>query len=95
MATAPTEIGEAEVKEIIDIAPLDDERSIHVRFTDGQVGICEKPRNDARIRDADGTTNATAHVTSTQCGSEVALHSAAGSASNNKLVADDPSLSGA
>ena len=25
-----------------------------VRFTDGQVGICEKPRNDARIRDADG-----------------------------------------
>jgi hypothetical protein len=49
----PAQISEAEIEEIIDVAPFDNERTIHVRLAEGQVGICQELRNDVGVRDAD------------------------------------------
>src|SRR5450759_2835481 len=50
----PAEISEAEIEEIIDVAPFDNERAIHVRLAEGQVGICQELGNNGGVRDAVG-----------------------------------------
>lgn len=50
---APAEISEAEIEKIIDASPFDNERTIHVRLAEGQVGICQELGNDVGVRDAD------------------------------------------
>ena len=54
MSTAPAEVGKAKIKEIVDVAVFDDERAIHIGFAEGEIGIQEQLRNDARIHDTDG-----------------------------------------
>lgn len=51
---APAEISEAKIEEIINVAPFDNERTIHVRLAEGQVGIYQELGNDVGVCDADG-----------------------------------------
>lgn len=53
VSTAPAEIGETKLEEIVDVAALNSQRAIHVGFAECEVRIRHNARNDGRIDDAD------------------------------------------